>query len=206
MDMLRLFDELDSRRRAIFIDRHGDDLQRARRLIEDASFGIRPPFDRMSVDWSLRSESCDSDNHKRMVTSFHEAGHALAAHAQGFLCRYLSAVPGEEAAGLMFHDPDARYSNRQYAIVLEAGRLAQARFCCRCLTPEGHASDTANAEEAAIRECGRGEAHQKFLRECAAEATGILTRETNSLNALAQLLYERGRLDGSEIWTFFSRY
>jgi hypothetical protein len=149
---------------------------------------------------------------RRQTTAFHEAGHAVVAHALGVRLYGATVVPAEGYAGQVEHESvlrrirlDVDGSTRarlrvERAIKIGlAGAVAQQRHRPPSLRRWRTDGDYQSVAELALRVCGTEKIANAFIEWLRLETAALLDLRWHEVKAVAKALLEKHHLTGAEI-------
>lgn len=153
---------------------------------------------------------------QREATAYHEAGHAVMVHIEGYAVLACTiqhgseAIPGERmAGGVMWNNPLAVHASelpedhdrpaaiRSVARIALAGEIAQRRYRRSSWRKHQGRIDRQTAVMLALRLVQSGEQAQSLMIGLEAQVTDALARHWKLVDAVAAALIRHGHLSGS---------
>jgi hypothetical protein len=148
----------------------------------------------------------------RAPTAYHEAGHAVIAHALGYTPRSVSIIPRGEDTGLVRHaaalrgvqsaavrSARARLRIERAIQICFAGPLAQRRYRARSWRHQHGRSDFAQAAALARRLCRSKKTAAALLQRLEIAAGALVEAHWADIAQVAETLIERQEMAGREI-------
>ena len=156
----------------------------------------------------------------KLSTAYHEAGHAVAAIAQGVAVRSITIVPDKQEgyAGRVQHEDLTRQVNleadnspltrlriEKQIIVFLAGAAAQRKYDRRSWRSFHSSSDYENAANLADAVSSSPAASEAFLRWLAIASDDLIAAHWQEVEEIAKALVEEKTLSGTRVRELISR-